>query len=199
MVDVTDGADVEMRLRALELLLGHASPSYLLRVARDQLGQDRLRNFLITFELHRELGPPLRHRPQIGRVTEHLRERHDRLDHLGVAQRLEVFDAPTPGVEGPHDVAEIVLRRDHLDRHDGLEELRLAALHRLLEGHGAGDLEGHLARVDVVVRAVDQLDAMRKTGYPASTPDSIASCMPRSIAGMYSFGIFPPTILSTNS
>ena len=40
---------------------------------------------------------------------------------------------------------------------------------------------------------------MSTTGYPASTPDSIASWMPRSIAGMYSFGIFPPTILSTNS
>src|SRR5205085_8146390 len=29
VVDVTDRADVEVRLRALELLLGHASPSFL--------------------------------------------------------------------------------------------------------------------------------------------------------------------------
>src|SRR5262249_33968372 len=36
---------------------------------------------------------------------------------------------------------------------------RLRPLHRLLEGHRARDLEGHLARVDVVVRTVDELDA----------------------------------------
>src|SRR5436190_335346 len=77
MVDVTDRADVEMRLGALKLLLGHASPSLLLRVARGQLSQDRLRNFLITFELHRELGATLRHRTHVGRVAEHLRERDD--------------------------------------------------------------------------------------------------------------------------
>ena len=34
----------------------------------------------------------------------------------------------------------------------------LRLLRRLLERHRAGDLERHFARVDVVVRAVDQLD-----------------------------------------
>src|SRR5207253_5772183 len=62
-------------------------------------------------------------------------------------------------VQIPHHVAEIVVGRHDLDGHHRLEQLRLRALHRLLEGHGAGDLERHLARVDVVVRAVDELDA----------------------------------------
>jgi hypothetical protein len=38
-----------------------------------------------------------------------------------------------------------------------LEQLRLRALHRLLEGHRARDLERALARVDVMVGAVDEL------------------------------------------
>ena len=37
------------------------------------------------------------------------------------------------------------------------------------------------------------------TGKPASTPGSIASLMPASTAGMYSRGMTPPVILSTNS
>ena len=42
--------------------------------------------------------------------------------------------------------------------------------------------------------------ALRSTvGNPASTPDCMASWMPASTAGMYSLGITPPVILSTNS
>src|SRR5450756_2387500 len=33
------------------------------------------------------------------------------------------------------------------------------------------------------------------SGYPASTPEPVASFMPRSTAGMYSLGISPPCIL----
>ena len=120
--------------------------------------------------MHRELGSPLRHRAQVGRVAEHLRERDDGLDHLGVADGLEALDAPAPRVEVPHHVAQVVLRRDHLDGHHGLEELRLAALHGLLEGHRTGHLERHLARVDVVVRAVDELDADVDNGIPREHP-----------------------------
>ena len=36
-------------------------------------------------------------------------------------------------------------------------------------------------------------------GYPASTPEVRASWIPASTAGMYSFGMDPPVILSTNS
>src|SRR4051795_9835535 len=76
-----------------------------LRLARDQLGGDRLWNFFVMVELHRELGATLRHRAQVGRVAEHLRERHDSLDHLGVADGLEALDTATAGAEVPHHVA----------------------------------------------------------------------------------------------
>src|SRR5207237_3739230 len=56
------------------------------------------------------------------------------------------------------------------DRHYRLEQLRLPALHRLLERHRAGDLERHLAGVDLVVRAVDELDADVDDGIPREHP-----------------------------
>src|SRR5207302_4524619 len=65
---------------------------------------------------------------------------------------------------------QVVLRRGNLDGHNRLEELRLAALHRLLEGHRAGDLERDLARIDVVVRAVHELDADVDDGIPREHP-----------------------------
>ncbi len=40
---------------------------------------------------------------------------------------------------------------------------------------------------------------MSTTGKPARMPELIASSIPASTAGMYSFGILPPTILSSNS
>src|SRR5262249_54822045 len=53
----------------------------------DDLVGDRLRDVLVAVELHGEVGPALRHRAQVGRIPEHHRERHARLDHLGVADR----------------------------------------------------------------------------------------------------------------
>src|SRR4051812_47529043 len=160
VVDVADRADVEMRLRPLELLLAHSFLSFrLARLRVDELACDRLRHFLVAIELHGEGCPALRRRAQVGCVSEHGRERHARPDRLRVAARLQALDAPAARVQVSHHVAEVVLGRDHLDGHHGLEQLRLRALHRLLEGHRAGDLEGNLARVDVVERAVDQLDA----------------------------------------
>src|SRR5215210_1039420 len=158
VVDVTDRADVKMRLRPLELLLGHSFLSFRLALRVDDLDGDRLRDFLVALELHGECCPALRRRPQVGCVAEHGRERHARPDRLRVAARLEALDAPAARVEVAHHVAEVLLRRDDLDGHHRLEQLRLRALHGFLERDRAGHLEGDLARVDVVERAVDELD-----------------------------------------
>ena len=66
--------------------------------------------------------------------------------------------------------------------------------------HRAGDLERHLRRVDLVVRAVEErhLDVDHRVAR-RRCPSSSASRMPASIGLMYSRGIVPPTILSTNS
>src|ERR671937_709054 len=47
---------------------------------------------------------------------------------------------------------------------------RLRALHRLLERHRAGDLERHLARVDLVVRPLDELDPDVDDRIPREDP-----------------------------
>ena len=73
------------------------------------------------------------------------------------------------------------------------------ALRGLLEGLVAGDLEGQLGVVDVVVGAVLERDLHVDHGQPASTPNSMASCAPWSTDGMYSRGMRPPDTLLTNS
>src|SRR5256885_11271203 len=125
----------------------------------DELACDRLRDFLVAIELHRERGPPLRRRAQVGRVAEHGRERDAGADRLRVAARLQALDAPPARVEIAHHVAEVLLGRHDLDGHNGLEKLRLRPLLGVLERHRAGDLESHFARVDLVERAIHELDA----------------------------------------
>src|SRR5215210_6215140 len=159
VVDVADRADVEMWFRPLELLLSHSFLSFRLALRVDDLDSDRLRDFLVAIELHGECRASLRRRPQVGCVAKHGCQGHVCLDRLRVAARLQALDAPAARVEVAHHVAQVILRRHDLDGHHRLEQLRLRALHGLLEGHRAGDLEGDLARVDVVERAVDQLDS----------------------------------------
>src|SRR5437764_7636592 len=61
-----------------------AIPSFLRLGPRALLGdlaRDRRRHFLVPVELHGEIGAPLRHRPQVGGIAEHLAQRDAGLDH----------------------------------------------------------------------------------------------------------------------
>src|SRR5437764_10809489 len=49
------------------------------------LGRDRRRHVVVPVELHGEICAPLRHRPQVGGVAEHLAQRDARLDDLRIA------------------------------------------------------------------------------------------------------------------
>src|SRR5919201_5508838 len=89
----------------------------------DRLG-DRGRYFFVAVELHAERRAALRHRAQVGRVAEHLRERDARADRLGPTYRLEVRHPAATAIQVTNDVAEVLLRRDDLDGHHWLEELR---------------------------------------------------------------------------
>ena len=116
------------------------------------------------------------------------------------AARVHAGDAPAPAVEIAHQVAGEVRRRVDLDVHDRLEQRRPRARHGVAEREPAGEPERHLARVDVVVRAVG--DGRRGSPRPDSRPGSRAarvSWMPFSTAGMYCRGIEPPKMSSTNS
>src|SRR5579883_2052306 len=67
---------------------------------------------------------------------------------------LDPHDVAAPRAEITHHVSQVLVRDDDFDLHDGLEKHWLGLLGGVLERERAGDLEGHLARVHRVVRAV---------------------------------------------
>src|SRR5882724_87891 len=91
MIDVTDGPDVDVRLRTDEFFFGHwTSPSFFLLTAnsRDDLFLNCGRYRFVLGELHGVHGAALRFAAQIRRVTEHGRQRHFRGDDLRVFAAL---------------------------------------------------------------------------------------------------------------
>src|SRR5689334_2539519 len=119
------------------------------------------RDLGVTVEDHRVAGPTLGAAAQVAHVAEHLRERDQRPDDASAGALLHRLDDPAPGVQVADDVTHVVLGRDDLDGHQRLEQGRVGLARGLLEDHRAGDLEGHLRGVDLVVLAVEQdrLDA----------------------------------------
>src|SRR5665647_218308 len=115
----------------------------------------------VGVELHRVVGTTLGLGPQVANVSEHLRQWHHSPNDLGAADVFHGVDLATARVEVADHVAHVDLGRTHLDGHHRLEEHGVGPPYGLLQNHGAGDLEGHLGGVDVVVAAVEQrgLDA----------------------------------------
>src|SRR6187402_483998 len=126
--------------------------SCLLDKLRGQAGWD----LGVMTELHRRRRATLGHRPQVRDVAEHLGKRDERPDDLGRPARLHALDLPPAAVEVADDFAHELLGHRHLDPHDRLEDRRVGLREGVLHGHRAGDLERHLGRVDVVVRAVEE-------------------------------------------
>src|SRR4051794_14150974 len=163
VVDVADRADVDVRLRALELLLGHRSrwtpcssalpasgPALCHELRRDVRG-----DLGVVAQFHRIARATLGLRPQVRRVAEHLGERDEGPDDLRRAAAVHALDLPAPAVEVADDVAHELLGHRHLDAHHRLEDRRARLVDGVLNRHRRGDLECHLRRVDLVVRAVE--------------------------------------------
>ena len=170
VIDVPNRPHVHVRLRPIKLLLGHGSslsceglagtgPRRVLpgNLRHDLLG-DRARHFLVTGELHGVRRPSLGHGAHVGGVAEHLREGHVGTDHLRACPRIHGDDLAAPAVEVAHHRALVLRGTDDLDVHHRLQQDGLGLAAGLLEAHGRGDLERHLARVDFVVAAVRQGD-----------------------------------------
>src|SRR5438093_209300 len=117
---------------------------------------DRRRDLFVAGELHGVGRPPLGHRAHLGRVAEHRRQRHVGADDLRGPARLHGDDAAPSAVEVADDGAHVLLGRDDLDVHDGLEQDGFGLPAGLLHAHGAGDLEGHLRRIHLVVGTVGE-------------------------------------------
>src|SRR3954447_160180 len=125
-----------------------------------RLGDDLLghvgRDLRVAVEDHRVAGPTLGAAAQVTHVAEHLRERDQGPDDAGAGALLHRLDDPAPGVQVTDHVTHVVLGRDDLDGHERLEQGRVGLARGLLEDHRAGDLEGHLRGVDLVVLTVEQ-------------------------------------------
>src|SRR3546814_20416133 len=91
-------------------------------------------HFVIVRDLHRLLRAALGERTQLVDVAEHVGERHDGLDGLGVAPAVGALDLPAATVEIADHVAHIFLWGDDLDLHHRFEQidagLRLPFAHR---------------------------------------------------------------------
>src|SRR5512142_1178660 len=132
------------------------SLSFALRLTllRDLRRDARRENFVVAW-LHRIRTATLRLRAQVGRVSEHRRERHVRGDDARVRALFHPVYVATTAVEVTDHVAHELLGHGDLDLHDGLLDDRPAPVDRLLERERARDLERHLRGVDIVLRAVD--------------------------------------------
>src|SRR6202453_5216984 len=175
MVDVPDGAHVDVRLSPLELGLRHwfllvgfdppagasgggAELTAWLLASRlgDNLLGDAGRNLGIRIELHAVIRPALRPAAQIPHVAEHLRQRDKCLDCPGPGSFLHGLDLATAAAQVADDLTHVVLGRPDLDGHDRLEQHGIRLAGGLLERHRTGDLEGELGRVHLVVSTVGQ-------------------------------------------
>src|SRR5919112_33935 len=128
----------------------------LARRLRDDLLGDVGRDLGVRVEHHGVARPPLGAAAQVAHVAEHLRQRHQGPDDTGAGALLHRLDGSAAGVQVADDVAHVLLGGDDLDCHQRLEQGRAGLAGGLLEDHRAGDLEGHLRGVDLVVLTVDQ-------------------------------------------
>src|SRR5689334_17489372 len=115
----------------------------------DEFRGQRGRNLGVVTEFHRRRRPTLGHRPQVRDVAEHLGERDERPDDLGVRPRLHPLDLAAPAVQVADHVAHELLGHRDLVAHDRLEDGRIRLREGVLDGHRARDLERHLRRVDL--------------------------------------------------
>src|SRR6478735_4322015 len=124
----------------------------------DDLFRDVPRHLGVRVELHAVASTTLSLAAEISDVAEHLRERDRRGDDAGAVALVHREDLAATGVDVTDDVTEEVLGGDDLDGHQRLHEDGVRAARGVLEGHRAGDLEGQLGGVDVVVLAVGEGD-----------------------------------------
>src|SRR5207253_4735875 len=114
-------------------------------------------DLLVCLQLHgRVRGPALCPGPQVGGVAEQLGQRNQHPDGPHSGSFVDVLDPTTAGRHVAEDVTHELLGRQDLELHDRLEEYGVRLANPVTQGHLAGDLEGDLGRVHVVVGPVDQ-------------------------------------------
>ncbi len=116
--------------------------------------RDRRRHRFVVGKLHGIGRPALSHRPQIRGIAEHLRQRDMSFDNLCGRPGIHTQNLASARADIPDDITHELFGHHHFHGHDRLKENRACLAHRILEGHGARDLEGDLRGVDVVITPV---------------------------------------------
>src|SRR3546814_4654985 len=89
------------------------------------------RHFFVMRELHRVARATLAEAAQLVHITEHVRQRHDRLDDLGDAPAVGALDLPAAAVEIADHVAHEFLRGNNLDLRSEEHTSELQSLMRI--------------------------------------------------------------------
>src|SRR5690606_27411187 len=113
----------------LQIMLRYQSGTVLSHLTAKNLLCDGPAYRLIVVKFHREVRPPLRHAAQVGRVAEHLGERHKGRNRPPAARlHLHLLDVAAPCRDVALNRAHVLFRRHHLDPHDRLKQHRVALL-----------------------------------------------------------------------
>ena len=107
-------------------------------------------------EMHRVLGAPLARRPQVIHITEHIGQRHCRIQHTGVTAGIHTRNIATPAVQIADDVAHIFIRSDNFDAHNRLKQFRAGFCSAFAESRARRYFKGHNRRIDVMAIAIIQ-------------------------------------------
>ena len=124
----------------------------------DNFIADVLWNSLVGVELHGVASTTLSLGAKIGCITEHLAQWHLGTNNLGVTAILHALDLAATAGEVAHNIAHVLLRRFNLNLFDRLEENWIGLLQGVLDCHRASNLEGSLRGVNLVIRAIDELN-----------------------------------------
>src|SRR5580692_5107501 len=116
------------------------------------------RHFLVLGKLHGVVRAALAHGAHGCRVLKHFGERHLGSNHLARRTVFGADDLAAAPAQIADDVAVIILRHHDFHSHDGFEQYRLGLAESFLEADRAGDFEGHLVGIDVMVGAVEYGD-----------------------------------------
>src|SRR5437762_12265470 len=103
--------------------------------------------------MHSRSSASLCRGPEIGRVSEHLRQWNERLHKLSSAwARLHFFDAATTTIKVARNCSNEILGGHNFDAHHGLKQHGFRLLNRILKCKRSGDVERTLVGIDFVVR-----------------------------------------------
>ena len=113
-------------------------------------------HLVVVRELLVEAAAPLRDRTKVECKAEHLVLRDRGAHELVAVVGLSPEDLAAPAIHVGHDVAQVLLGHADVRFYDRLQQHRACVQGSLADGHGAGDLEGHVVRVDLVELAVHE-------------------------------------------